>query len=75
MNRFGQTLFRDRAEAGQRLAKGLDHFAGRSDVQVLATPTSEGPTRAYRRSTRIGAHLFCLVAAERLGSGIEIPSF
>lgn len=36
-------LFRNRAEAGQQLARKLEHYAGRDDVVVLALPRGGVP--------------------------------
>lgn len=38
--------FRDRADAGRRLASRLDHYAGRDDVIVLALPRGGVPVGA-----------------------------
>jgi putative phosphoribosyl transferase len=49
-------LFRDRAEAGRRLAERLRHYAGRPDVVVLALPRGGVPV-ASEVARELGAPL------------------
>lgn len=49
-------LFRDRAEAGRRLAERLRHYAGRPDVLVLALPRGGVPV-ASEVARELGAPL------------------
>src|SRR5438270_6891130 len=49
-------LFRDRTEAGQLLAAKLAHYAGRSDVLVLALPRGGVPV-AYEVARALHAPL------------------
>jgi putative phosphoribosyl transferase len=56
-NSAGQRyVFRDRAEAGRRLAEHLRHYAGRDDVAVLALPRGGVPV-AYEVAKALGAPL------------------
>ena len=48
--------FRDRIEAGQRLAGELEHYADRTDVLVLALPRGGVPV-AYEVARALGAPL------------------
>jgi putative phosphoribosyl transferase len=50
------TPFLDRKDAGQRLAQGLKHYAGRPDVIVLALPRGGVPV-AYEVSRELRAPL------------------
>lgn len=43
---MAERIFRDRAEAGRELVKGLAAFAGRSDVVILALPRGGVPVAA-----------------------------
>ncbi|HEV2870767.1 MAG TPA: hypothetical protein VG409_05030, partial [Actinomycetota bacterium] len=49
-------MFRDRVEAGDVLAEGLRHYAGRPDVLVLALPRGGVPVAA-RVAEALGAPL------------------
>jgi len=49
-------LFRDRADAGRRLAEKLQHLAGRADVIVLALPRGGVPV-GYEVARSLGAPL------------------
>src|SRR5918994_3677690 len=49
-------LFRDRSEAGRRLAEKLAHYANRPDVLVLALPRGGVPV-AYEVARALGAPL------------------
>ena len=49
-------MFRDRVEAGDVLAEGLGHYAGRPDVLVLALPRGGVPVAA-RVAEALGAPL------------------
>jgi putative phosphoribosyl transferase len=49
-------LFRDRREAGRRLAERLRHYAGRDDVVVLALPRGGIPV-GYEVTRELGAPL------------------
>ena len=49
------TRFRDRADAGQRLAKRLAAYAGHPDVVILALP--RGGVRSASRSPGLGVPL------------------
>jgi predicted phosphoribosyltransferase len=53
-------IFRDRRDAGRRLAEHFDAYSGRSDVIVLALPRGGVPV-GYEVATRIGAPLDVLV--------------
>ncbi|HEX5724218.1 MAG TPA: phosphoribosyltransferase [Longimicrobiaceae bacterium] len=50
------TRFRDRADAGQRLARELSRYAGRPDVVVLALPRGGVPV-GYEVARALGAPL------------------
>jgi len=49
-------IFRDRIDAGRRLAEKLDHYAGRPDVIVLALPRGGVPV-GYEVARALGAPL------------------
>jgi predicted phosphoribosyltransferase len=57
---WNQTIFRDRAEAGRRLAERLSAYAGRDDVVVLALPRGGVPV-AYPVAHALDAPLDVLV--------------
>ncbi|HEU4451845.1 MAG TPA: phosphoribosyltransferase [Longimicrobium sp.] len=57
---WNETIFRDRAEAGRRLAERLSAYAGRDDVVVLALPRGGVPV-AYPVAHALGAPLDVLV--------------
>jgi putative phosphoribosyl transferase len=61
--------FSNRAEAGQRLAKGLEKFAGRDDVIVLGLPRGGVPV-AYEVARALGVHLDVFIV-RKLG----VPGF
>src|SRR6267378_4077526 len=49
-------IFRDRTDAGRKLAARLDHYAGRDDVVVLGLPRGGVPV-AYEVARELGAPL------------------
>ena len=49
-------MFRDRTDAGERLAERLRHYAGRDDVVVLALPRGGVPV-GYEVASALGASL------------------
>jgi putative phosphoribosyl transferase len=53
-------IYRDRRDAGQRLAQSLKSFAGRQDVIVLALPRGGVPV-AYEVAESLGAPLDVLI--------------
>jgi predicted phosphoribosyltransferase len=57
---FGMQGFRDRRDAGQRLAECFDRYIGNHDVVVLGLPRGGVPV-AYEIAVRIGAPLDVLV--------------
>jgi predicted phosphoribosyltransferase len=61
--------FSNRAEAGRRLAKGLEKFAGRDDVIVLGLPRGGVPV-AYEVARALGVHLDVFIV-RKLG----VPGF
>ena len=61
--------FSNRAEAGRRLAKGLEKFAGRADVIVLGLPRGGVPV-AYEVARALGVHLDVFIV-RKLG----VPGF
>lgn len=61
--------FSNRAEAGRRLAKGLEKFAGRDDVIVLGLPRGGVPV-AFEVARALGVHLDVFIV-RKLG----VPGF
>lgn len=53
-------MFRDRVEAGRRLAEHLTHYASRDDVVVLGVPRGGVPV-AYEVAVRLGVPLDVIV--------------
>lgn len=53
-------VFRDRRDAGRKLARTLERYVGHSDVVVLALPRGGVPV-GYEVATRLGAPLDVLV--------------
>jgi predicted phosphoribosyltransferase len=63
-------LFRDRSEAGRRLAEKLAHYADRPDVLVLALPRGGVPV-AYEVARALGAPLDVFVVRKLGVPGYE----
>lgn len=56
-------MFRDRADAGKRLARGLARYAGRADAAVLAVPRGGLPVASREALKERCDEVVCLKEA------------